>query len=144
MSSAMSIEQRERFLAGVHIGIVSIPRANKGPLTVPIWYDYEPGKKLWMITQSDSIKGKLLQKTTRISLCVQLETAPYQYVSVEGPFVINAPNEGQLLSMAIRYLGEEQGRSYVASSGTSEGNVIVSLSPETWYTVDYNNEGTSD
>ena len=30
-------------LAGVHIGIISIERADGPPLTVPIWYGYEPG-----------------------------------------------------------------------------------------------------
>ncbi len=139
MSSAMSIKQREEFLADVHVGIVSIPRANKGPLTVPIWYDYEPGSNLWMITQGDSIKGKLLKKTTRISLCAQSEQAPYKYVSVEGPFTITNPDEGQMLSMAIRYLGEEQGRAYAASSSNGAESVIVNLKPETWHSVDYNN-----
>ena len=101
----MNVEERQAFLADLHVGIVSIARKQKGPLTVPIWYDYEPGGEVWMITNESSIKGKLLGNASRISLCVQTEAAPYQYVSVEGPFTIGPTEEGQLLHMAIRYLG---------------------------------------
>jgi nitroimidazol reductase NimA-like FMN-containing flavoprotein (pyridoxamine 5'-phosphate oxidase superfamily) len=137
MSLAMSKDQREEFLSGLHVGIVGIQREGKGPLTVPIWYDYEPGGELWMITQNTSIKGKLLAITERISLCVQTEVAPYQYVSIEGPFSTSESTTAQLLSMAVRYLGEEQGKAYADSSGDGEGSIVVRIKPETWYTVDY-------
>ena len=139
MSLTMSAIDRERFLSDLHVGINSIPRAAKGPLTVPIWYDYEPGGEVWVITDSDSIKGKLLTKASRISLCAQTETAPYQYVSIEGPFTTRPATQEELLAMAIRYLGEKQGQAYAEnSSGGGEGSIIVSIAPETWFSVDYN------
>ena len=137
MSLAMSQDQREEFLAGVHVGIVSIPRKGRGPLTVPIWYDYTSGGDVRMITNSGSIKGKLLAKAERISLCVQTEIAPYQYVSIEGPFSSTASTKEQLLSMAIRYLGDDQGKAYADNSAAGDDSIIVSIKPELWYTVDY-------
>ena len=80
MSLAMSIEEREQFLSDLHVGLISIPRSARGPLTVPIWYDYEPGGAPWMITELNSLKGRYLQKCDRISLCVQNESLPYKYV----------------------------------------------------------------
>ncbi len=139
MSLTMSSSERESFLSDLHVGIISIPRATKGPLTVPIWYDYQPGGEVWVITDTDSIKGKLLAKASRISLCAQTEAAPYQYVSIEGPFTSRPSTQEELLAMAIRYLGEEQGQAYAANSaGGGEGSIIVSIAPETWYSVDYN------
>ena len=139
MSLTMSSSERESFLSDLHVGIISIPRAAKGPLTVPIWYDYQPGGDVWVITDTDSIKGKLLAKASRISLCAQTEAAPYQYVSIEGPFTSRPSTQEELLAMAIRYLGEEQGQAYAANSaGGGEGSIIVSIAPETWYSVDYN------
>lgn len=137
MSLTMTKQERETFLSGLHVGIVSIPRANKGPLTVPIWYDYEPGGEVWMITNSNSIKGKLLAKASRISLCAQTEKAPYSYVSIEGPFTTTKTKPDQLLHMAIRYLGEKQGKAYAEGSGNDEDSIVVSVRPETWFTVDY-------
>jgi hypothetical protein len=135
----MSSSERERFLSALHVGIISIPRATKGPLTVPIWYDYQPGGEVWVITDTDSIKGKLLTKASRISLCAQTETAPYQYVSVEGPFTTRPSTQEELLAMAVRYLGEEQGQAYAENSaGGGEGSIVVAIAPETWFSVDYN------
>ena len=71
MSLAMSIEERDTFLCDLHVGVVSIARKTKGPLTVPIWYDYEPGGDVWMVMSGDSLKGKLLANTDRLSLCAQ-------------------------------------------------------------------------
>ena len=139
MSLTMSSSERELFLSALHVGIISIPRATKGPLTVPIWYDYQPGGEVWVITDADSIKGKLLTKASRISLCAQTETAPYQYVSVEGPFTTRPSTQEELLAMAVRYLGEEQGQAYAENSaGGGEGSIVVAIAPETWFSVDYN------
>ena len=93
-----------------------------------------------MITGTDSRKGKLLKLGDRVSLAAQSENAPYKYVSVEGPIVeIRNSSNDELLSMATRYLGEEQGRIYAnANSSVSEGlSVIVSVKPERWLAVDY-------
>lgn len=136
MSLAMSRAEREKFLADLHVGIVSIQREGRGPLAVPIWYDYEPGGKVWMITGLDSLKSRLLARTERISLCVQTEQAPYQYVSVEGAYSTRAVSDAENLSMAIRYLGEDQGRAYAAGSA-GEHNIIVEFEPEHWLSVDY-------
>ncbi|HIE85606.1 MAG TPA: pyridoxamine 5'-phosphate oxidase [Pseudomonadales bacterium] len=139
MSLTMSSSERELFLSALHVGIISIPRATKGPLTVPIWYDYQPGGEVWVITDTDSIKAKLLTKASRISLCAQTETAPYQYVSVEGPFTTRPSTQEELLAMAVRYLGEEQGQAYAENSaGSGEGSIVVAIAPETWFSVDYN------
>ena len=139
MSLTMSSSERELFLSALHVGIISIPGATKGPLTVPIWYDYQPGGEVWVITDADSIKAKLLTKASRISLCAQTETAPYQYVSVEGPFTTRPSTQEELLAMAVRYLGEERGQAYAENSaGGGEGSIVVAIAPETWFSVDYN------
>ncbi|HIG61273.1 MAG TPA: pyridoxamine 5'-phosphate oxidase [Gammaproteobacteria bacterium] len=138
MSTTMNTKQREAFLSDLHVGVLSIARDQKGPLTVPIWYDYETGGDVWMITSASSSKGRLLKKTARISLCVQTEQAPYQYVSVEGPFTIQPVRAGQLLHMATRYLGTQGGKAYAEASQDTADSIVVRLSPATWYTVDYN------
>ena len=140
MTLAMSKEEREQFLADLHVGIISIARENMGPVTVPIWYDYEPGGDLWVITGSNSIKGKQLAKTDRFSLCAQTEAPPYKYVSVEGPFTTHPTSPDKLLQMSVRYLGEEMGKAYAAGSESDDSSIIVSMQPENWLTVDYSKQ----
>ena len=136
MSTAMTVKEREQFLSDVHVGIVSISRNEKGPLTVPIWYDYTPGGDVWMITGKNSIKGRLVANSERISLCAQSEAPPYKYVSVEGPVAFRKCSATDLLHMAIRYLGEKGGKAY-AEGSAGEDSFIVSITPEQWLTVDY-------
>ncbi len=141
MSLSMSREERERFLAGVHVGIVSIAEEGRGPLTVPIWYGYEPGGDVWMITERGSRKGRLLEKARRLSLCAQTEVPPYKYVSVEGPISLErADREKHARPLARRYLGRELGDRYIEQTGgghEQDGSVLVRLRPERWLTVDY-------
>lgn len=137
---AMTTTEREEFLAGLHVGILGIERVDGPPLTVPIWYIYEPGGELWFLTSPDSVKGRLLRRSMRFSLCAQSESLPYKYVSVEGAATIS-PADTELHSrpMAHRYLGVKGGDRYVESgSGDGDGeSVRVSTVPERWFTLDY-------
>jgi nitroimidazol reductase NimA-like FMN-containing flavoprotein (pyridoxamine 5'-phosphate oxidase superfamily) len=137
---AMTPQERETFLSEVHVGVISIPEEGRGPLTVPIWYSYEPGGELRVITGGMSRKGRLLQRAARFSLCAQTEISPYKYVSVEGPIIaIEASDlDRDLRPLARRYLGAERGDAYlVATREEHADNVLVRMRPERWLTVDY-------
>jgi len=138
--TSMNTDEKQQFLAGLHVGIVAIPEPGRGPLCVPVWYDYRPGGELWFITGPESRKGRLLAAGLRISLCAQTETPPYRYVSIEGPIVGLDPADEELLPMAVRYLGEEMGRAYNSGSA-GEANVVVRVRPERWLAVDYGKTG---
>ena len=141
MSTTMSVSERQAFLADVRVGVLALARpegSGRGPLNVPVWYDYTPGGELWFITEPGSRKGRLLQLGTLLSLCVQTETAPYQYVSVEGEVVAIEPAkvEEHLRPMARRYLGISQGDLYAAGSKDGD-SVLVRVRPLHWLSVDY-------
>jgi PPOX class probable F420-dependent enzyme len=136
----MSKKEREDFLAGVHVGVISIADPGRGPLTAPIWYAYEPGGEVAVITGSDSRKGRLLAASPRISLVAQTEAPPYTYVSVEGPVTYVGPADREKLgrALAYRYLGKEMGDAYIAATADEIGaSVEVRMRPERWLTVDY-------
>jgi nitroimidazol reductase NimA-like FMN-containing flavoprotein (pyridoxamine 5'-phosphate oxidase superfamily) len=142
MSATMTREEQEAFLAQVHIGVLSIAEQDRGPLTIPIWYTYEPGGEIWFVTSRASRKGRLLAEGGRISLCVQEETPPYKYVSVEGPVIAVEPSEVErdARPLAHRYLGPEMGDQYLALTGgaeTRQENVLVGIRPERWLAVDF-------
>jgi hypothetical protein len=139
MSLAMSKSEREGFLAAARIAVISIADAGRGPLTVPVWYSYEPGGVVRFVTGGASKKAALLRKAGRLSLCVQTETPPYQYVSIEGPTTIETPDfERDFHAIAVRYLGEQMGEMYLQTTADQRvGAILVSLTPERWLTVDY-------
>jgi PPOX class probable F420-dependent enzyme len=139
VSLAMTREEREAFLAGVHVGVISLAEPGRGPLTVPIWYRYEPGGEVSVVTGRDSRKGRLLAAAPRISLCAQTEAPPYRYVSVEGPVVHVGPadRERDVRPLAHRYLGAEFGERYLEATAGEEESIVVRMRPERWLTVDY-------
>jgi nitroimidazol reductase NimA-like FMN-containing flavoprotein (pyridoxamine 5'-phosphate oxidase superfamily) len=139
MSLTMTKDEREVFLADLHVAVMSVAEEGHGPLAVPIWYSYEPGGEVRIITARTSRKGELLERAGRFSLCVQTETLPYKYVSVEGPIIAveAADLERDRRPLAHRYLGAEMGDSYLESTGDVVDNVLVRMRPERWRTVDY-------
>ncbi|MFN7952887.1 MAG: pyridoxamine 5'-phosphate oxidase family protein [bacterium] len=143
MSFAMTREEREAFLAGPHVAVLGISEDGRGPLTLPVWYHYEPGGAIRISTSGRSKKAELIRKAGRISLLVQTETPPYAYVSVEGPARIDQDADITELerSLAIRYLGEKRGTAYFDSTADQRAeSVLVILTPERWLTVDYAKE----
>ncbi len=139
MSLSMSVAERHAFLADLHVGVISIEQQGAPPLAVPIWYDFDPEVGVWVITRPDGQKGRCLLGVGRFALCAQVETPPaYKYVSVEGPVVEtrSADLERDLRPMAHRYLGAELGDLYLKGN-SGESDVVFSMRPERWRTVDY-------
>ena len=84
MSLFMTKQEREAFLADVHVGVISIAEVGRGPLTVPIWYNYEPGGELRIMTGRESRKGNLLARAGRFSLCAQTRKSAVQVRQCRG------------------------------------------------------------
>jgi nitroimidazol reductase NimA-like FMN-containing flavoprotein (pyridoxamine 5'-phosphate oxidase superfamily) len=141
----MTKAEREAFLADVHVGIIGIAdESGRAPLTVPVWYMYQPGGEVRVITGRNSRKAQLLNRAGRFSLCAQTETVPYKYVSVEGPIVgIDVIElERDIRAMARRYYGVEEGDKYAArvAETSLREEMVVRMRPERWLTVDYAKE----
>jgi PPOX class probable F420-dependent enzyme len=136
----MTREEREAFLAGVHVGILAVADPGHGPLTVPVWYAYEPGGTVDIITETGSRKAERMRAAGRVSLCAQTETPPYQYVSVEGSLTAlgDAPGVEERRAMAYRYLGPDIGDLYLeATAEDAVRSVVFRMTPERWLTTDF-------
>jgi len=142
MSLTMTKEEREVFLAEVHVAIISIPESGRGPLTVPVWYAFVPDGEFHIWTGRGSRKARLLREADRFSLCVQQETPPYKYVSAEGPVATIEPIqlERDLRPLVNRYLGAEEGSNFIEGLGgdsAGTGDVLIRMRPERWLSEDY-------
>jgi nitroimidazol reductase NimA-like FMN-containing flavoprotein (pyridoxamine 5'-phosphate oxidase superfamily) len=145
METKMTPEERQAFLAETRVGIISIPEEGRGPLTVPVWFSYQPGADVCVWTKTSSYKGQLLLKAQRISFCVQEPTPPfYKYVSIEGPFTFRPVDlERDIHPMALRYYGTENGEIYFAEICQSEAwknTILVCIHPERWLARDYSKQ----
>ncbi|GAA2251042.1 MULTISPECIES: pyridoxamine 5'-phosphate oxidase family protein [Kitasatospora] len=138
----MSVEDREKFLAGLHVGILGVddPRNGGGPLLVPLWYSYRPGGLVTIQTGRETQKARLIRGAGRFSLCAQDETAPYRYVSVEGPVVaVEDPlPPAEREELARRYLDPDTAEAYLAANqGQLADDVLIRMRPRRWRTADF-------
>ncbi len=134
-TGAMTVAERAAFVAGVHVGVLAVDEAGRGPHALPVWYLYEDVEVLIGIDGS-SRKAALLREAGRASLTVQTETAPYQYVSIEGPVVLEPATHDEV-ALATRYLGTELGAWYVEHNPRTADSITVRLQPEHWRTFDF-------
>ncbi|MDM4139076.1 MULTISPECIES: pyridoxamine 5'-phosphate oxidase family protein [Mycobacterium] len=136
---AFTESERQEFLADKHVAVLSVDAGDgRPPASVPIWYDYTPGGTIRIMTGASSRKARLITQAGAVTLVVQREEPPYQYVVVEGTIVETtnpAPADLQE-SIAIRYLGEEGGRAFVRSmEGVEE--VLFTIRPDRWLSADF-------
>ncbi|MFI5782034.1 pyridoxamine 5'-phosphate oxidase family protein [Nocardia sp. NPDC051570] len=138
----MSVRDREEFLAAVHVGVLGVvdPRGVRAPLLVPVWYGYQPGGEVIVETGRDTIKAQLISATGRFSLCVQDESAPYRYVSVEGP-VVGTDDPVSIsthAALAHRYLDAPTAAAYLeANQHQLVEDVVLRMRPQHWRTADF-------
>ena len=86
--AAFNETQRQEFLAAKHVAVLSVAATDgRPPTSVPIWYDYAPGGDIRVNTGASSRKAKLIEQAGAVTLVVQHEEPPYQYVVVEGTVV---------------------------------------------------------
>ena len=135
----MSAAEREEFLAGVHVGVLGAAMGTAGQtLAVPVWYSYQPGRLLTVLTGRRSRKAAAIRASGRFSVCVQHDRPPYRYVSVEGPVVSeDEPDPAERLALARRYLGTAGGDRYVTDNpDPGHENVAFRMHPEHWLSQD--------
>lgn len=141
MSLAMTVEERQAFLAQVHVAVLAVAGGDgRAPLAVPVWYDYRPGGEVSLITERDSRKTTLIRGAGRVSLCVQGTELPYRYATVEGPVtaIEDSVTVEQRRALASRYLGPAGAGEYVESTAdATERMVRILMRPEHWLTRDY-------
>jgi nitroimidazol reductase NimA-like FMN-containing flavoprotein (pyridoxamine 5'-phosphate oxidase superfamily) len=136
---AMSAAEREGFLADVHVGVLCTALGTTGrSLAVPVWYSYQPGGLLTVLTGRRSRKAVAIRAAGRFSLCVQDDRPPYRYVSIEGPVVSEEElDPAERLAMARRYLGLAGGARYVTENpDPGHENVAFRMRPEHWLSQD--------
>jgi nitroimidazol reductase NimA-like FMN-containing flavoprotein (pyridoxamine 5'-phosphate oxidase superfamily) len=145
MPRRMTEQERQEFLAGPHIGVLSVAAGDdRPPHTTPIWYGYEPGGNITFFTGTQgrtSRKTGLIETAGVLSLSVQREEFPYKYVTVEGTVIgIDTPPAAeQMLAIVGRYLPEEATQGFVEAElgHPGSGPVLFTVRPDRWLTFDF-------
>ncbi|MFL0274501.1 pyridoxamine 5'-phosphate oxidase family protein [Mycobacterium sp. SMC-19] len=136
---ALSKDEREQFLAEPHIAALSVNAGSgRGPLTVPIWYQYAPGGEPWVLTGAGSRKAKLIEAAGSFSLMVERTEPTLRYVAVDGTVSRIEPGNDDLhAELAHRYLPAERAEKFLEYALAELGEqVVIYLRPQHWISAD--------
>jgi PPOX class probable F420-dependent enzyme len=122
-------EDRERFLNEANVAILATVGRGGRAHAVPIWYLYEDGVFI-MSTGQGSQKHRNVEAHPDVTLVVDRRTLPYYAVMVQGAAEIGPPlSQEERRRMAVRYLGEELAKGYMART-TGGDSVSIRLRPK--------------
>ena len=139
VDNRLSVRDRELFLAEPHIAALSVSAGlGRGPLTVPMWYQYTPGGEAWVLTEAASRKARLIAAAGRFTLMVERLAPTIRYVSIEGPVTRTIPVTDELeREITERSLPPAKAADYLAFARAEFGDqVVIYLRPERWLSQD--------
>ncbi|MFB4303788.1 PPOX class F420-dependent oxidoreductase [Actinomadura sp. NTSP31] len=99
---------------GTRTGKAGVTRKDGTPHVTPVWFVLD-GDDLLFTTHNESIKGRVLSRDPRLSVCVDDQTPPYSYVMIQAEARL-VEDMDELLRWATvlgrRYMGPERGEEF--------------------------------
>ena len=128
----MSHDEWRTFVShGTRTGKLATVRTDGRPHVVPIWFVLD-GDDVLFNTGAGTVKGRSLRRERRAALCVDDETPPFSFVTIEGP-VTMSEGEDELVRWATaiggRYMGADRAEEFGRRNAVP-GELLVRLRPE--------------
>jgi PPOX class probable F420-dependent enzyme len=127
----MSDEERRHFLTDpARTAKVATVGSDGSPHVVPVWFALD-GDAIVFTTGAQSAKARHLRRDPRVSLCVDDETPPFSYVTIDGTATLS-DDLARLLRWATVIGGKYMGADQAAAFGTRNavpGEVLVRVTP---------------
>jgi len=119
-------------MKGTYTGKLATIRKDGRPHIAPIWFILEEDNtNIIFMTWYDSIKAKNIKNNPKVSLCVDDQTPPFSFVTVEGTAeIIDEPNNllRWATRIAARYMGEKNAETF-GTRNSSEGELLLRIRP---------------
>ena len=115
----------DEFLRRTLVAVISTVDNSGRPRSAPIWFHWENGAA-YMFTGRNTLKWRNIQRCPYASLCVDWRAPPYKSIILDGPIdEVERSMYELVLSMALRYYGEEQGVKFAEDYKHQSTNVAV-------------------
>jgi PPOX class probable F420-dependent enzyme len=128
----MTRDQAQHFLTSTpHTAKIGIVRQDGSPMVVPIWFDLDADDTIVFTTWHDTIKARSMRREPRVSICVDDEAPPCDYVRIDGTAVLI--DDLDLLRrwatrLAARYMGSDRADEYGRRNAVP-GELVVRVTP---------------
>lgn len=107
------------------VAVLATYRTSGDVLLSPVWHRWRDGG-FDVVTAGDDVKARHLRRDPRASIVVFEHEPPYRGIEVSGRALLGRAEADVVRTMAIRYLGDEEGDAYAASVGDQ---TLVRLEP---------------
>jgi PPOX class probable F420-dependent enzyme len=122
---------REFVMAGTRTGKLAVTRADGRPHVTPVWFVLD-GEDILLTTFGSGVKGRVLRRDPRVSLCVDDQEPPYSFVVIQGVATISEdPDQLRHWATVIggRYMGADRAADYGQRNGVP-GELLVRIRPD--------------
>jgi PPOX class probable F420-dependent enzyme len=92
-----------------HTAKLAVVRADGSPLVAPVWIARD-GDQVVFMTSAATIKGKAILRDGRVSLCLDNESPPFDFVTINGTTTTSTDPDELLhwaTRIAARYMGAD-------------------------------------
>ena len=113
-------EIREFLTSGTRTGKLAVVRKDGRPHVSPIWFDLDDDGTLVFTTWHSSVKARAMRRDPRVSICVDREEPPYDYVRVDGSAELVDDRElvrRWATRLGGRYMGADRAEEFGAKNG---------------------------
>jgi PPOX class probable F420-dependent enzyme len=137
----MEADELLAFLSGepAHTGILATIRADGRPHVAPVWFVLDtstaaadsPVGDIMFNTGTDTVKGRNLQRDPRVSFCIENESPPFSFVTIDGIATVSDALDDVVrwaTSIGGRYMGQENAEALGRRNGVP-GELVVRLRP---------------
>jgi PPOX class probable F420-dependent enzyme len=125
------------FLALPRVAVLATYRRDGSVLLSPVWHQWRDGGFDVVVAPND-IKARHLRHDPRASILVYDNEPPYRGVEIRTTAQLHEVDRVDVvLEMSVRYLGQEAGEAYAATSADS---ILIRLEPGDVRTWDFADE----
>ncbi|MFF8958905.1 PPOX class F420-dependent oxidoreductase [Streptomyces sp. NPDC014894] len=127
MAKTMTKGEWHTFVSeGTRTAKISTVRADGSPHIAPVWFLLD-GDELVFNTDKETVKGRSLIRDGRVAICVDDETPPFAFVTLQGQAEVSEDQEQArhwATRIAARYLGEDVAGA-VGERNSGPGSITV-------------------
>lgn len=130
MATMTTQEWHEFVMAGTRTGKLAVTLSDGRPHVTPIWFALD-GDDMLLTTGESSLKGRVLRRDPRVSMCVDDQEPPYSFVVIQGEATISEDLDELRHWAAVlggRYMGADRAAEYGARNGVP-GELLVRIRP---------------
>jgi PPOX class probable F420-dependent enzyme len=97
-----------------HTAKLAVVRSDGAPQVAPVWI-IRDGEQIVFMTGANTVKGKSILRDGRVSLCIDNEKPPFDFLTINGT-TTTSTDPHELLDWSIRiaerYMGADQAEAY--------------------------------